>query len=390
VSAVTGTPGTPPAQPELAWNEVGVTVVLVSAGATTPTITYDLVFNENAGSPTEWVATTYSLTSPLGTVVSNSTDSPFNGTVCVKATAVNNRRGVVFTRGTDVNVQSFSSLQFAVRLDAAVTTAQSFNVRFRNSGGTLIGNTVNVFNWGVSRTVAGTWQTVVIPITAFGNITNVRGLTGIMQGGTTSTTYNWSMDFVKLADSIPFQSNLGPIFQSATRTLYSSGAANGATGTTDAIFFGTNAGFQANAAYSSVVLGLNAGYGAENAANSVIIGPNAGYGAYQSFGSIFIGSQAGYGATNTISSIAIGNGVTPLSYNGSIVIGSNAANTADNQFMIGSGGAPINQTIINGTGAIQVPVGTTAERIATQGAIRYNTTTSKFEGYDGSAWVDFH
>jgi len=46
--------------------------------------------------------------------------------------------------------------------------------------------------------------------------------------------------------------------------------------------------------------------------------------------------------------------------------------------------------IVKGTGGIQVPVGTTAERSATQGTIRYNTDTSKFEGYDGSTWFDFH
>lgn len=43
-----------------------------------------------------------------------------------------------------------------------------------------------------------------------------------------------------------------------------------------------------------------------------------------------------------------------------------------------------------GTGAVKVPVGTTAQRVATQGMIRYNTSTSKFEGYDGTNWQDFH
>lgn len=42
------------------------------------------------------------------------------------------------------------------------------------------------------------------------------------------------------------------------------------------------------------------------------------------------------------------------------------------------------------TGGFMVPVGTTGQRLATQGAVRYNTTTSKFEGYDGSSWNDFH
>lgn len=501
VSVVTGTPGTPPNVPELAWNEVAVTIVLVESGSTTPAINYDLVYNENLGTPTEWAAATYSLSSPLGTVVSNSGASPFNGTVCVRASGVNNRRGVVFTRATDINIQQFSSLQFAVRLDTTVTTAQNFNVRFRNSGGTLIGNTVNVFNWGVSRTVAGTWQVVVIPLTAFGNITNVRGLIGIMQGGTVGTTYNWSMDFVKLADSIPPQQNLGPIYLSATGTLYSSGAANGATGVDSSIFFGTLAGFQATAADNSIFLGNKAGYKAAYALSSVFFGKETGYAATYSAYSVFLGEQAGYkadgaqqsnfigyragyndtfgpsfqpvrsnffgyeagfdagnasdsgffgykagqkatnaaysdffgtqagyeatnannsfffgyqagyqaaGAANSIfigyrsgyldtvdntvsgASVLVGNNTSTGGFKNSIAIGDSATNTAVNQFMIGSGTTPINEVVIIGTGGIQVPVGTTGERIATQGMIRYNTTTSKFEGYDGTTWQNFY
>jgi len=43
---------------------------------------------------------------------------------------------------------------------------------------------------------------------------------------------------------------------------------------------------------------------------------------------------------------------------------------------------------ILGTGALEIPAGTTAERPTTlaQGQIRYNTTDATFEGYDGAAW----
>ena len=45
---------------------------------------------------------------------------------------------------------------------------------------------------------------------------------------------------------------------------------------------------------------------------------------------------------------------------------------------------------ISGTDGIVIPVGTTAQRsTATQGKFRYNTTTSCFEGYDGSTWGNF-
>lgn len=40
-----------------------------------------------------------------------------------------------------------------------------------------------------------------------------------------------------------------------------------------------------------------------------------------------------------------------------------------------------------GTGAVDLPVGTTAQRpTASQGMLRYNTTESQFEGYDGTEW----
>jgi len=45
--------------------------------------------------------------------------------------------------------------------------------------------------------------------------------------------------------------------------------------------------------------------------------------------------------------------------------------------------------VVEGTNSMVLPVGTTLERDAspTQGGIRYNTTTSSFEGYNGSAWA---
>lgn len=42
--------------------------------------------------------------------------------------------------------------------------------------------------------------------------------------------------------------------------------------------------------------------------------------------------------------------------------------------------------IITNSGSFGVPVGTTDQRTSIQGAIRFNTTLSKFETYDGLAW----
>ena len=54
-----------------------------------------------------------------------------------------------------------------------------------------------------------------------------------------------------------------------------------------------------------------------------------------------------------------------------------------------AGGTLTGNLIINTTGSIQIPVGTTAQRpTAAQGQLRFNTTTSKPEIYSGSAWTD--
>lgn len=441
VSVVTGTPNTPPAVPEVAWNQVPVTIVLVEAGSTTPTITQDLIYNENTGTPTEWATSVYNIAgTQTGTVVFNSANVPYNGAVCAQATGTNLRRGMRFTRATDINIQQFGYISLAFRIDSSpLPTTKSPIIRFQNSGGTLIGNSVNLVTYGLQRTVINTWQLLVIPVTAFGNITNVRSLTALVNG---SGNADWSMDLLFLSGGIPPQSNLGPIFLSATGTLYSAGAAqgggsgvndsiffgegagSGATGVYSSIFLGDYAGFKATNAFRSQFIGEYAGYGATGAQDSQFIGQYAGYGATTAVSSLFAGSNAGYGATNASqsvflgqdagknatdaassifigyqagindttlgSSILIGNSTSTGGFAGSIALGNGATNTSVLQLMIGSGTNPINEVVVYGTGGIQVPVGTTAERIATQGMIRYNTSTNKFEGYDGTTWQDFY
>ena len=167
-------------------------------------------------------------------------------------------------------------------------------------------------------------------------------------------------------------------------------AGYGATGAQDSQFIGQYAGYGATTAVSSLFAGSNAGYGATNASQSVFLGQDAGKNATDAASSIFIGYQAGINDTTLGSSILIGNSTSTGGFAGSIALGNGATNTSVLQLMIGSGTNPINEVVVYGTGGIQVPVGTTAERIATQGMIRYNTSTNKFEGYDGTTWQDFY
>ena len=47
-----------------------------------------------------------------------------------------------------------------------------------------------------------------------------------------------------------------------------------------------------------------------------------------------------------------------------------------------------NNPVLTGTGGVQVPTGTTAQRLANNGVIRYNSDTSRFEFYEGGTWVN--
>lgn len=97
-----------------------------------------------------------------------------------------------------------------------------------------------------------------------------------------------------------------------------------------------------------------------------------------------VGSLAGLAGTGILG-IVSGSSVTALQITGT-----------NNEIDVANGTGPGNPTIglsdnpiVPGTGAITVPVGTTGQRPGgTNGQIRYNTTSSKFEGYAGS-WFTF-
>lgn len=70
--------------------------------------------------------------------------------------------------------------------------------------------------------------------------------------------------------------------------------------------------------------------------------------------------------------------------NGSTVIGS----ASTSSFTINAATITVPTTLaLSSTGAIKIPIGTTAERpTASTGQIRYNSTLTRFEGYSNSTW----
>jgi hypothetical protein len=303
ITVITGTASPNPEFPTIPADQLAVGYVLVTAGSTTPTTTTDNIYLDNA----EWTTTTYTTGGgSIGSIDFNSTNAPYQGTKCAEATGTNLRLGMKFTRGTAIDVQTFAFVQIWARLTNAVATNKNLTVRFDNSLGNPVGNTVNLFNYGMSRTITTTWQLVVVPVSAFGAITNIKGIRAIMGGGLLSNVATWSLDFMLLSTGILPQNLLGPIYLSPSNTLYSTGAATGATVATDSIFFGNNAGFQASAASDSIFLGKSAGYNATNAGNSIFLGENSGYSADSANNSFFAGNEAGYQGLNAAYATFIG------------------------------------------------------------------------------------
>lgn len=109
-------------------------------------------------------------------------------------------------------------------------------------------------------------------------------------------------------------------------------------------------------------------------------------------------------ANSTGSDVSFALGINPNFQGGSVLFTDAAGNglfggsnnpsvafTARSKFGIGTYNPSV-ELYVNGTGAIRVPVGTTAQRPAspTVGMIRYNSSTGKYEGYTSSGWVAFH
>ena len=200
VSVIQGTASVNPITPPIPEEQLLVQYILVEAGLASPSVSNENIYlDDPAGS---WTLSTYTTGAPTGTLVFNGTTSPKEGINHIQANA-DQRLGARFVRATSFDAFQYTVLQVWVRFTGTnVDSNKSLNVRFENSVGTLVGNTLNLFNYGIQRNVLNTWQLAVIPITAFGSLpSTVKGFRAIMIGGTVGVTRQWDMDWILLSDS---------------------------------------------------------------------------------------------------------------------------------------------------------------------------------------------
>lgn len=205
ISVITGDPSSSPVEPAIPEDQLQVQFILVEAGSTTPTIATENIYLDDPTSG--WTFSTYNTATPTtGSINFAGTNSPKQGIECIEA-STDLRLGARFVRGTSFDAFQYTMLQVWVRFTGtAVATNKSLNVRFENSAGTLVANTVNLFNYGLQRGVLNTWQLVVVPLTAFGALpATVKGLKMIMAGGTVGVARQWDIDYMILTNgSVPF------------------------------------------------------------------------------------------------------------------------------------------------------------------------------------------
>lgn len=194
VSVITGTPSGSPITPAIPDSQLLVQYILVDAASIAPSVTQDPVYLEN----TEWATSNYTTSgTPNGSTNFAATDAPKQGSVCIDNLR-DIRTGVRFVRSSTIDLSTFNYFIAWVRFSSAIASNKNLYARFEDNTGTLIGNQVNLFSYGVNKNTTTTWQLVVIPVTAFGGITTVKGLKMILTGGT-NTLVEWDLDNIVLS-----------------------------------------------------------------------------------------------------------------------------------------------------------------------------------------------
>ena len=278
--------------------------------------------------------------------------------------------------GADLNVSGNTVLGDAITDTVTFTAKAASSLLVDTDNAYDLGDATNQLRAVYARNMvvdASTFGNVQIAVTTDNTIDTLSGnLTIDSAGGTTNITDNTSITGTLDVSSV---TNLNSVASSTSATT---GAliVDGGTGIAENL----NVGGEATLA-SAIVSDLTA--------NRVVLSGTAGA-IEDSANLAFDGTTLALTGAQTIS--------TTLGVTGETTLASAIVSdlTAGRVVLAGTSGAiedSANLTfdgsilIVDTTSAIQIPVGTTAERPTNaQGQIRFNTSDSTFEGYDGTAW----
>jgi hypothetical protein len=190
--AVQGTPTSNPEKPDLNNNtQIEASFAVVEHGTTQPSnITQEWIYQEN----TEWTTAV-----SAATITASSTNSPFAGTKDVEGTAVANGNNITYTRGTALNLSTFSNpvITFEIKSKASWGTNKKFTLQWFN-GTTAVGNAVPFGDqsYGFVSSSTSSYFLVSIPLKDFGALSTVTKLR--MQAANTSGTFGFFIDNIQI------------------------------------------------------------------------------------------------------------------------------------------------------------------------------------------------
>lgn len=232
VSVVTGTPSANPLTPTIGTNEVLVQYVLVSAGATTPTITNAFVYRNDAVS--DWAGFVAGAAPAPTANFSSPTPTPFEGTNCLLASygTYSTGRYVGFTAPSPISRANYAILSLRVYLPQNFATLDGVP-QGRKPFVQLVSGTTSLGiryldQHGLNLSLTGVWQLVNIPLAFFGAAPNLGTITSLRLF--LVEYINTTPAYVDIAyDDIKFQTGYGPQTNTATIDVLDNGVVVGST-----------------------------------------------------------------------------------------------------------------------------------------------------------------
>jgi hypothetical protein len=199
ISVKTGVPAPAPVAQPLDVDEVLVATVFVGAGTTAPVINIEALYDENAGSPTEWVGTSDDLNVTFASVA-----DPNTGTVSIETTSpLGSNKYIQLAKGSPYTIVS-GSVDFYIKAKQTMSTPSGQLYIGFYVAGSLVGNSVYIGGspaniYGFDPTNTSTYQLVSIPITAFGVLPTTVDAIRFFKGPG-STTAEFFLDSIEIQE----------------------------------------------------------------------------------------------------------------------------------------------------------------------------------------------
>lgn len=129
--AITGTPSGSPVKPQIdPQTQLELTSVIVTASTTVPVLTTEVIYDQNI----EWTGSS----TGTGTVAFNSAVNPFQGSLSIEATNIQNGLKIRLTDGSDYDLSTVQTLGLQINLKATMGAGINIGVTFLNSSGNPI------------------------------------------------------------------------------------------------------------------------------------------------------------------------------------------------------------------------------------------------------------